>query len=133
LEIEAMKARHIVALSLVAGVGLGATAVQALHAQASPPAYVVAEIDVKNPVPYETGYVPGAVKAIAAGGGTYLVRGGATAALFGEPPKPRIAIMAFASLEKAKAAFNSSAYRQAKKVGDKYANFRVYAVEGLPR
>ncbi len=128
-----MKTRHTVALSILAGVALGAAAVQALHAQASPPAYVVAEIDVKNPVPYEKEYVPGAVKAIAAGGGTYLVRGGATAALFGEPPKPRIAIMVFGSLEKARAAFGSSAYREAKKMGDKYANFRVYAVEGLSR
>jgi uncharacterized protein (DUF1330 family) len=39
--------------------------------------------------------------------------------------------MIFASLEKAQAAFNSSAFKEAKKVGDKYANFRVYAVEGV--
>jgi uncharacterized protein (DUF1330 family) len=37
----------------------------------------------------------------------------------------------FESMEKAKAAFGSSAYKEAKKVGDKYAKFRVYAVEGL--
>ena len=128
-----MKARHTVALSILAGAALGAAAVQALHAQASPRAYVVAEIDVKNPAPYEKAYVPGAMKAIAAGGGKYLVRGGRTMALYGEPPKPRIAIMVFASLEKAQAAFNSSAYTDAKKVGDKDANFRVYAVEGLAR
>jgi uncharacterized protein (DUF1330 family) len=48
-----------------------------------------------------------------------------------EPPKSRIAIMAFESIEKARAAFNSSAYKEAKKAGDKYAKFRVYAVEGL--
>ncbi len=48
-----MKARHTVALSILAGVAFGAAAVQALHAQAGPPAYVVAEIDVKNPAPYE--------------------------------------------------------------------------------
>jgi hypothetical protein len=34
-------------------------------------------------------------------------------------------------MEQAKAAFNSSAYKEAKKAGDKYAKFRVYAVEGL--
>jgi hypothetical protein len=33
--------------------------------------------------------------------------------------------------EKAKAAFNSQAYKDAKRVGDKYAKFRIYAVEGL--
>jgi uncharacterized protein (DUF1330 family) len=125
-----MKTRYAVALSILAGVALGAAAVQALHAQAKPIAYVVAEIDVTNPEPYEKEYVPIAAKAITDGGGKYLVRGGETAAMYGEPPKPRIAVMAFESMEKALAAFNSSAY-QAKKVGDKYANFRIYAVEGV--
>jgi len=59
------------------------------------------------------------------------VRGGDTASFFGEPPKPRVAIMVFENMDKAKAAFDSPAYKEAKKVGDKYAKFRVYAVEGL--
>jgi uncharacterized protein (DUF1330 family) len=126
-----MKTRYTVASSILAGVALGAAAVQALHAQAKPIAYVVAEIDVTNPEPYEKEYVPIAAKAITDGGGKYLVRGGETAAMYGEPPKPRIAVMAFESMEKALAAFNSSAYQEAKKVGDKYANFRIYAVEGV--
>ncbi len=126
-----MKTRYTVALSILAGVALGAAAVQALHAQAKPIAYVVAEIDVTNPEPYEKEYVPIAAKAVTDGGGKYLVRGGETAAMYGEPPKPRIAVMAFESMERAQAAFNSSAYKEAKKVGDKYANFRIYAVEGV--
>ena len=126
-----MKTRYTVALSILAGVALGAAAVQALHAQAKPIAYVVAEIDVTNPEPYEKEYVPIAAKAVTDGGGKYLVRGGETAAMYGEPPKPRIAVMAFESMEKAQAAFNSSAFKEAKKVGDKYAKFRVYAVQGL--
>jgi uncharacterized protein (DUF1330 family) len=76
-------------------------------------------------------YVPPPAKAITDAGGKYVVRGGRTVAIFGEPPKPRIAVMVFESMEKAKAAFDSSAYKEAKKVGDKYAKFRVYAVEGL--
>ena len=39
--------------------------------------------------------------------------------------------MVFENMEKAQAAFNSPAFKEAKKVGDKYAKFRVYAVEGL--
>jgi uncharacterized protein (DUF1330 family) len=126
-----MKTHYAVALSLLAGVAVGAAAVQELHAQAKPPAYVVAEIDVTNPGPYEKEYVPAAMKAIADGGGKYIVRGGRTASFYGEPPKPRIAIMVFESMEKAQAAFKSSAYKEAKKAGDKYASFRVYAVEGV--
>lgn len=126
-----MKTHYTVALSILAGVAVGAAAVQALHAQAKPPAYVVAEIDVTNAEPYDKEYVPPAAKAITDGGGKYIVRGGRTVAIFGEPPKPRIAVMVFESMEMAKAAFDSSAYKEAKKVGDKYAKFRVYAVEGL--
>jgi uncharacterized protein (DUF1330 family) len=132
-EEEAMKTRHTVGLSILAGVVVGAAAVQALYAQATPPAYVVAEIDVTNLEPFDKEYVPPAAKAITDGGGKYIVRGGETAAFYGEPPKPRIAIMVFESMDKAKAAFNSSAYKEAKKVGDKYAKFRVYAVEGVSR
>jgi len=90
-------------------------AVQALHAQAKPPAYVVAEIDVTNAESYDKEYVPPAAKAIADAGGKYVVRGGRTVAIFGEPPKPRIAVMVFESMEKAKAAFDSSAYKEARR------------------
>jgi uncharacterized protein (DUF1330 family) len=126
-----MKTRYTAALSILAGLAVGVAADQALHAQAKPPGYVVAEIEVTNPAPYEKEYVPAAIRAIADGGGKYIVRGGETAALYGEPPKPRIAIMVFENMEKAKAAFDSAAYKSAKKVGDRYANFRIYAVEGL--
>ena len=128
-----MQARTMTTLSVLGGVAIGAIAVQAIHAQATPPAYVVAEIDVRDLAPYDKEYVPGAAKAIVDGGGKYIVRGGKTAALFGEPPKPRIAIMRFDSMDQAKAAFDSPAYKAAKTVGDKYASFRVYIVEGLPQ
>ena len=133
-----MKTRYAVALSILAGVAGGAAAVQALHAQAlhaqaKLPAYVIAEIDVTNVESFDKEYVPPAAKAIVDGGGKYIVRGGGTAAFFGEPPKPRIAVMVFESMEKARAAFESQAFKEAKKVGDKYAKFRVYAVEGLPQ
>jgi uncharacterized protein (DUF1330 family) len=126
-----MKTRHTAALSILAGIAVGAAAVHALHAQAKPHAYVVAEIDVTNLGPYDKEYVPPASKAITDGGGKYLVRGGETVAFYGEPPKPRIAVMVFESMEKARAAFESSAYKEAKQVGDKYAKVRVYAVAGV--
>ena len=125
-----MKTRYTVALSICAGVAAGAASVQALHAEARPPVYVIAEIDVTNPEPSDKGYVPGAIKAIADGGGKYIVRGGETTVIFGEPPK-RIAVMVFESMDKARAVFDSPTYKEAKKVGDKYATFRVYTVEGM--
>jgi uncharacterized protein (DUF1330 family) len=128
-----MKTRTAVALSICAGVAVGAAAVQALHAQAKAPAYVIAEIDITNVEAFDKEYVPPAAKAVVDGGGKYIVRGGRTVAFFGEPPKGRMAVMMFESMEKAEAAFNSPAFKAAKAVGDKYAKFRVYAVEGLPQ
>ena len=125
-----MKTRFVVLVSVMAGVALGAAGVQALHAQAQPPAFVVGEIDVQNAEMLDKEYVPNASKAVRDGGGKYLVVGGKSVSFYGEPPK-RIAIMAFDNLEKAEAAFNSAAYKQAKAVGDKYATFRIYAVEGV--
>jgi hypothetical protein len=46
-----MITRYTVALPILAGVAVGAAAVQTLHAQAKLPAYVVAEIDVTNAEP----------------------------------------------------------------------------------
>ena len=125
-----MKMHLVVLVSGMAGIAAGAAAVQALHAQARPPAFVVGEIDVKNAEMLDKEYVPNASRAVRDGGGKYLVVGGKSVSFYGEPPK-RIAIMAFDNLEKAEAAFNSAAYKQAKAAGDKYATFRIYAVEGV--
>jgi hypothetical protein len=43
-----MKMHLVVLVSVAAGAMAGAAVVQALHAQAKPPAFVVGEIDVKN-------------------------------------------------------------------------------------
>jgi heme-degrading monooxygenase HmoA len=52
---------------------------------------------------------------------------------FGTPPAPRIAIQQWDSLDAAKAWRNSAEYKEARKIGDKYAKFRAFAVEGLPQ
>ncbi len=44
-----MKANYKLAIALLAGAAIGALAMQGLHAQAKPTAYVIAEIDVMNP------------------------------------------------------------------------------------
>jgi uncharacterized protein (DUF1330 family) len=125
-----LKAQHMIVLSLLAGITLGSLGVHVLHAQAKPAAYVVGEIDVADAERYFKEYVPTAAKAVIEGGGTYIVRNGKSLSLYGAPPKA-LAIMRFESMEKAQAAFGSKAYTDAKAVGDKYAKFRIYAVEGL--
>jgi hypothetical protein len=75
------------ALSLLTGSALGAGAVQALHAEAKPPAYVVSEADVMNVASFNQSYVPSATKALVAAGGTFIARDGKAESLYGVPPK----------------------------------------------
>jgi len=125
-----MKSRYTVALSMLAGAAIGAFAIQALHAQAKPRAFVVAEVDVTNQDGFTKEYVPLAVKALTDSGNKPLARGGKTATIEGAPPK-RVVINSFDSLDQAVAAYNSAAYKEARKIGNKYATFRIYAVEAL--
>ena len=126
-----MKTQYTVVLAALTGIGIGAAAVQGLHAQAKPPAYAVVEIDVTNADAFTKEYAPIAGKVITAAGGKYLARGGKNVAIEGDPPKSRPVLIQFESLEKAQALFASSEYREGRKTGDKYAKFRILAVEGL--
>lgn len=60
-----------------------------------------------------------------------MVRGDKITTLHGAPPKGRIVIWRFDSLDQAVAAYNSAAYKEAKAFGDKYASFQIFAVEGF--
>jgi len=130
-----MKIYYTVGLSMLAGAVLGAGAIQGLHAQAKPPAFVIAEIDVSNPDAFAKEFGPLAVKALGENDSGYkaLARGGKTVGIEGDPPKSRIIINQFADMDKALAAYNSPDYKAAKVIGDKYAKFRLIAVEGLPQ
>src|SRR5260370_27708265 len=64
-----MKTRYTVALSVLAGAALGAAAIQGLHAQAKPPAYAVAEVDISNQEAFVKKFLPLATEALATGAG----------------------------------------------------------------
>jgi hypothetical protein len=53
-----VKTHYTVLLAMLAGIGLGATAIQGLHAQAKPPIYYISEIDVTDPDAYAKEYSP---------------------------------------------------------------------------
>jgi uncharacterized protein (DUF1330 family) len=128
-----MKSNYKVAAAMLAGVALGALAVQGLHAQAKPPLYSVAEIDVSNLDAYLKEYVPLAQAAIKAGGGRILAAGQNITAIEGTPPKSRVAILQWESIEQYNAWRKSAAYVDARKIADKYAKFRSFAIEGMPQ
>jgi uncharacterized protein (DUF1330 family) len=126
-----MRTTHKLIIALVAGTAIGALAVQGLHAQAKPTAYVIAEIDVTNQDGYVKEYLTPSSRALLDNGAKYLARGSKTESFKGEPPK-RIVLLSFENLDKAKAAFTSPAFVEAVKIGEKYAKFRIYAVEASP-
>jgi uncharacterized protein (DUF1330 family) len=127
-----MKTRFTIALAMFAGFGLGAVAVQGLHAQANPPVYSVAEIDVLDQAAYAT-YVPTAQAAIKAAGGKFLVAGGKITAADGDPPKSRVVIQQWDSVEKFQAYRNSAAFRDLLPIREKVANCHTFVVEGVPQ
>jgi uncharacterized protein (DUF1330 family) len=126
-----MQIHYSVPLAMLGGIAIGAFAVQTLHAQAKPPVYVVSEIDVTNVDAYTKEYVALARASITKTGGKLIAASQNVTSLEGAPQKSRITINVYDSLEKAQASRNSSDYLEARKVGDKYAKFRAYVVEGL--
>ena len=130
-----MKTRTKITLAILASFGLGAAAVEGLHAQAKakPPIYYVAEIDVTNIDAYTKEYAPIAQALIKKSGGRLLAAGQKVTAIEGQPPKPRVAVLVWDSMEKLQAWRNSKEFKENRKIGDKYAKFRSFAVEGVPQ
>jgi uncharacterized protein (DUF1330 family) len=125
-----MKTLVKLGLAMLAGFGLGAGAFHELHAQDTPPAYIISEIDVLDENGYANEYIPLANKALAGSGQKRLALSGNTVAIAGDPPKSRIALSIFNSMDKAQAAYTSPAYVEAQNIGEKYAKIRIFAFEG---
>jgi uncharacterized protein (DUF1330 family) len=118
-------------LPMLAGMVLGAVGVSGLHAQTRATIYVVAEVDVSDNAGFVKDYLPKAQASIKSNGGRFLVAGQKITALEGTPPR-RVIVTAWESIEKVEGWFNSPAFTEIRTIGDKYARFRLYTVEGLP-
>jgi uncharacterized protein (DUF1330 family) len=126
-----MNRHHTVGLSMLAGAAIGGAAIETLHAQAKPPVYQVTLQDVSNPEALNKEFVPVARAIIVKNGGK-LMAGGAPIALDGTPPAKRAVINQWESVEQAKAWYNSQEYQKAREIGNKYAKFTIFLVEGVP-
>lgn len=93
-------------------------------------AYVIVDIEVTDPVPYET-YRQMAPASIAAYGGRYVARGGRTETLEGDWAPTRLVILQFESVERAKAWLESPEYREARALRHRSARSRMVVIEGL--
>ena len=133
-----MKANYRVGvgLAMLASAAMGGLAVEELRAQPKPPVYFIGEIDVTNPDGYAKEYLPKAREIIKAHGGRLVATGGAAGtgsqviAIDGEAPK-RVVIYMYPSIDAVRAWRNDPEYEQVRKIGEKYAKYHTFAVEGV--
>lgn len=126
-----MKSNHKVAIALVAGTVIGAAAIQGLHAQSTPKAYVVTEIEVINQ-DAQNAYLPKVGEVIKSSGGAYLARGGKIISLEGGDAPKRATIVVYDSLEKAQASRSSPAWTALSGDRNKAIKAKSWVIEGLP-
>jgi uncharacterized protein (DUF1330 family) len=121
---------------MLAGMATGASIVQVLHAQATPLVYFVGEIAVTDPEGYAKEYLPKAREIIKAHGGQLVAAGGAAGTgnqvipVDGEPPK-RVVIYRYPNVDAVYAWRHDPAYEAVRKIGETYAKYRTFAVEGV--
>jgi uncharacterized protein (DUF1330 family) len=125
-----MKVQWIVALSVLAGIALGAAAIQTLHAQAKPPVYMIAINEVSNQEGYTKEYVPPAQKSVKDHGGVYVAAGPGTQ-VTGNLPNGPVVILRWESMEALQSWRNSPEFQAALKIGEKYAKYNIIAVDGV--
>ena len=92
-------------------------------------AYVIVEVSISDEDAYEK-YKPLAAASIAAHGGSYKARGGATETLEGEPVAGRIVVLEFPDLERARGWYHSQQYGDAMQVRQGAAQSRMFIVDG---
>ena len=132
-----MNDRYRVALVMLTCTAAGVLGGEALHSQARPPAYLIGQIDVSDPDGYAKEYLPKAREIIKAHGGQLVAAAGAATsgspviAVDGEAPR-RAVIYMYPNMDALQAWRNDPAYVAVRRVGEKYAKYRTFAVEGAP-
>ncbi|MDK4717317.1 DUF1330 domain-containing protein [Rhizobium sp. CNPSo 4039] len=96
------------------------------------PAYYISEFHVNDPEGIKP-YSAQVESTFRPFGGRFVVRGGGSiASLEGPEQHDRVVIIAFDSMEKALAWYNSREYSRLRPIRHRTATSRVYIVEGLP-
>lgn len=95
------------------------------------PAYVIVDITVEDPETYAR-YREMVPPSIAAYGGRFLARGGATETLEGTWSPKRLVLLEFPSPERARAWWASPEYAEAKALRQSCSRAEMLLVEGVP-
>jgi len=93
-------------------------------------AYVIANVDVQDPVRYQD-YVKLTPGTAAPYGGRFIARGGRSEKLEGAVPANRVVVIEFPSYEQAKAWYDSDGYRAARAIRQSASVGSLILVEGV--
>lgn len=92
-------------------------------------AYLIADIEIRDPATYEA-YRREVPAMIAAHGGRYLVRGGATEVLEGDWQPRRVVVLEFPSSRELEGFYHSAEYQALKAIRVRASDSRIIAVDG---
>lgn len=95
-------------------------------------AYLIADVDIQDPVAYEE-YKRSVGATIAAFGGRYLTRAGATEVLEGDWEPKRFVILEFPSAESIRAWYRSPQYRPLLELRKRTTQSRMVLAEGIEK
>jgi uncharacterized protein (DUF1330 family) len=132
-EEHAMNRYMTVGLAMLTGAGIGAAAVNTLHAQnKGPGAYAVVDIsEITDANIFRQQLLPKASPAqLATFGGRYVIRAENVAALDGAPPQ-RFVVIAFDNMEKARAWNAAPAQQEVEALRKKSTKSREFLVNGF--
>lgn len=94
------------------------------------PAYVISEVEVRDPTAMEA-YRTHAAKTIAQYGGRYLARGGAAEVVEGGPPPKTIIVVEFPTMARLREWYASPEYAEALKLRQAALERRLMFVDGV--
>lgn len=94
------------------------------------PAYVIVETNISDPEQYQK-YKDASPRAVAAGGGRFVVRGGELTVLEGDWHPSRLVVLEFEDLAAAERWYESEIYQEAKQLREGAAHLRMVAVQGV--
>lgn len=132
-----MKTPQKLLLALLGGIGIGAAATVAIHAQqaGTPPGYVIAEVEPdptrKADPAMARRYAEEAPKSLIPFGGRYVIRGGTAQAVEGEAPRGYLVMIAFDSVARARDWYHSPAYQAIQPIRANSTRSRILLVEGI--
>jgi len=127
-----MKPNLKLTIALLAGIALGLAAAHTIHAQQpkTPPAYVVAEVEVTDPAGMQK-YGAQVPATLAPFNHHYVIRSAKFQPLEGDAPKGGLVVIAFDSADKAREWWDSPAYNAIKPIRQSAAKSRIFIVEGV--